>query len=439
MMKIDYHSVNKLELLAPGASLTDARTVEGWLASGEVLCGFSAPERHRMWEWLRGYDGIIPSLRSFFQDITYLKACADAVKRLVKPTKNEPTLQKAMQYHRVPSEVDEGILIQTSECTFERRPGSRRMHQELAYRQVWLYAMRHYLHMPKEPTKPDRKAKPSNEKVDETAVYEMAKLAHQLGFRLKAIETLIDQSPDVLMARRVLLEARQQDRYEYHAEVFDTLVRQIVECFSMATPREHLFLSEPLGHFSADLKERSGLSSTDAQQCDRRFIFLHYLHSGSTIAETVSTWYVRRCVYLAFFGPLPDSDSAPFQARSVPHPPRHADVPTSPLFVPDPATPSLLAEPLQPPAVNENRANAVQQESMGPTDPIPVDVMPGIETEPEEPSERASVVREAGTPPQDIEEENLVLEPATREEDEDDVPISESEYSLRPGDDEPDD
>jgi hypothetical protein len=63
--------------------------------------------------------------------------------------------------------------------------------------------------------------------------------------------------------------------------------------------------------------------------------------------------------------------------------------------------------------------------------------MSGIETELEEPSERVLVVREAGLPPQDIEEENLVLEPATREEDKDDGLISESEYSPRPEDDEP--
>lgn len=177
-----------------------------------------------MWEWLRGYDGIIPSLRTFFQDLAYLKSCADTIKRLVKTTKTEPTLRKAMEHHWVPSAVDEGILVQTSECTFEWRPGSRRMYQELAYRQVWLYAMRHYPQIPRDPTKPDRKAKPRNEKTDEMAVYGMAKLAQQLGFQSTAIETLIDQSPDVLIAKRVLLKARQPDRYEYHADIFDTLV-----------------------------------------------------------------------------------------------------------------------------------------------------------------------------------------------------------------------
>lgn len=463
MMKIDSHSVGKLELMAPGASLTDARTVEGWLASGEVLRGFSALERRRMWEWLRGYDGIIPSLRSFFRDLDYLKSCADTVKRLVKPTKNETTLRKAMRYHCVPTDsIEEGIPIQTSECTFERHPGSRQMHQELAYRQVWLYAMRHYTQMPKDPTKPNRLAKPRNERVDETAIHEMAKLAQQLGFRSTAIKTLIDQSPDVLIAQHALLEARQQDRYEYHADVFDTLVRRIVECFSMATPRERLPPPDHPGDSSADLKARSGLPSTYAQKRDRRFLFLHHLHTSSAIAETVSTWYVRRCVYLAFFGRLPDSYTAPFPASSVPHQPLHTDVPASPLFLPNPGTSSLLTEPPLRPTANEDRDHVAQQEHTGPTEniPRPVDVMPGIEmTEPGELSERALIVWEADPPQREIEEENLtvmepratpddgieqahiqrdeggpVVEPATREEDENDGPIPESEHPPRPED-----
>ena len=94
------------------------------------------------------------------------------------------------------------------------------MHQELAYRQVWLYAMRG----------PDQtRPIPRNEIVDEKAGYDMARLAQQLGFQSKAIKTLIDQSLDVLIAKCVLLEARQQDRYEYHVDVFDTLDRQIVD------------------------------------------------------------------------------------------------------------------------------------------------------------------------------------------------------------------
>lgn len=71
---------------------------------------------------------------------------------------------------------------------------------------------------------------------------------------------------------------------------------------------------------------------------------------------------------------------------------------------------------------------------VSPTNHIPVEVMPGIETAPDVPSEQALVVWEAGPPPQDIGEEPLfVMEPATREEDAHN-PISKSEYSPQPED-----
>jgi hypothetical protein len=336
MMKIDVHTVRTLELMAPGASHLDARKVQGWLASGEIFREFSVAERNRMWDWLRCYDGIIPSLRTFFKDIEYLKSCGDALKRLIKPSQSHPTIQKAFKYHRAPAlSAEEGFAIQTSESTFGMRSMSRGTYRELAYRQIWLYSMRHYPKMPRDPTKPNRLAKASNEKADEAVIYDMAVLAYKLGFRSPNITTLMDRSPDALIAQDALLTARKPDRYEYNADEYRGLVQRIVECFSKARPRESSWTPRYLVQAAADPKARCGLPSNEVQESDRRFLFLDHLHTADApAAETISTFYVRRCVYFAFFGRLPAHlFTRPATAHS-PEGSRHLRPSMSPLFLP---------------------------------------------------------------------------------------------------------
>ncbi|EED20933.1 conserved hypothetical protein [Talaromyces stipitatus ATCC 10500] len=359
MMKIDVHTVRTLELMAPGASHLDARKVQGWLASGEILREFSVAERNRMWEWLRCYDGIIPSLRTFFKDIDYLKSCGDALKRLIRPSKSHPTMQKAFKYHRAPAlSAGEGFAIQTSESTFDMRSMSHGTYRELAYRQIWLYAMRHYPKMPRDPTKPNRLAKASNEKADEAVIYDMVVLAYKLGFRSTNITTLMGRSPDALIAQDALLTARKPDLYEYNADEYLGLVQRIVECFSKARLRENSWTPRPLVKSAADLKARCGLPSNEVQESDRRLLFLDHLHTAEApVTETISTFYVRRCVYFAFFGRLP---AHLFTCPATVHSSegsRHLRPSMSPLFLPQ-ADRFETADPN-----SESRTNLVDPEN----------------------------------------------------------------------------
>ena len=332
MMKIDHHTVKKLELMAPGVSREDARTVHGWVLSGEVLGEFSEAERSRMWERLKQFDGLIPSLYTFFRDVEYLQPCAHAVKRLVSLSKHSPTLRFAMTHHYVRPPLGEGeCLIQTSEFRFEHRPSTGANHLELAYRQVWLYAMRYYPSMAKDPESDNLLAKAGPEKADETVVYDMAVLAQKLGFTSPLVREIINRSPDRQIAQDCLLKARKPDRFEYSADVFERLVHRIVECFAAARPLERPLPADSVLNFSAALKARSGLPSTQTQKQDRRFLFIDRLHTSAvTPTDTVSTWYVRRCVYFAFFG---RTSSHPSRVAADTTP-RSADS-LSPLFVPD--------------------------------------------------------------------------------------------------------
>jgi hypothetical protein len=50
---------------------------------------------------------------------------------------------------------------------------------------------------------------------------------------------------------------------------------------------------------------RSGVPQTRTQKQDNTLLFLDYLYAEVEVAETITSFFVRRCVYFAFFGKPP--------------------------------------------------------------------------------------------------------------------------------------
>ncbi|RJE16775.1 hypothetical protein PHISCL_10888, partial [Aspergillus sclerotialis] len=102
-----------------------------------------------------------------------------------------------MKHMFVVPEEEEDCLIQTSESTIRHHRTDNTERLDLGYRQIWLYAMRHYPLMPPDPkSDDDLLAKPNRTKADERAIYDMAELASRLGFYSPEIERLLKESPD---------------------------------------------------------------------------------------------------------------------------------------------------------------------------------------------------------------------------------------------------
>lgn len=330
MARIDLHTVDTLQLYAPRASTIDRKIVKGKILSGEVFSNFSSSERVAIWESLRSNetcDGIIPSLHTFFRDVLYLEVCANAVKRLVILNKQHPTIRRALVHSFRPGPADTDCLIQTSETKFRRQPGSNDGRLSLAYRQIWLYAMRHYPDMAKN-IRPGQAANPARAKArakaDEGVIHNMATLARKLGFRTTQINAILQQSPDRQIARAALLKARKPDHYHYDRVTFESLIEQIAGCFSRAIPKEGLPMTVTAGR-AIKLKDRYGIPPEHAQPLDRPHIFLDRLHSVTSMQRNLSSLEVRRSVYYAFFG-NPSSETPPAWSS--------ASEPSSPLFVP---------------------------------------------------------------------------------------------------------
>ncbi|KAL2866164.1 uncharacterized protein BJX67DRAFT_388827 [Aspergillus lucknowensis] len=328
---IDAGTIERLQLHAPGVSDEDRETVHGWISSGQVFSNFTESERADIWNILKDRKTIIPSLYTFFQNMRYLAACANCMKRLVSFSKYHCTIKTAMLSVFKPS--SKGCSIQTSETSFRNIDASPRECAEIAYEQLWIYSMRHYSEMAKESESDDVIAKPGSEKPDESLLYHMALLARKLGFDSDEIQELLKHSPDRQIAKSALLKARPPERYQYNKDIFESLVDRIVESFESAVPAS---LAPTLTlNKETKLGARRGFPPKKDKKNDRPNLFLDQLHTSAPPYGKVTSFFVRQCVYFTFFGKISRR-----LLSSISQPDHDIDQPpASPLFVPEAPNP----------------------------------------------------------------------------------------------------
>lgn len=248
---------------------------------------------------MKAFDELISSLYTFFENFKYLKNCAHCVKQLFMFS--EQSIREIMKHmFTVTPEIEANYLIQTSESNFQQTCMMSKKYLDLTYRQIWLYIMRYYLSMSADSKKIDNLLIKSNHiKIDKCVIYNMTHLAHKLEFCFPEIKKLLKQSPDRQIAWAILLQTREVSHFQYDIQVFDTLIDRIIECFSIAIfipdqfdPCELLIDSSVKSRVHCDIPRMQ----THKQDC--YFFFLDHLHA---ITDTITTFFVRHCVYLAFF------------------------------------------------------------------------------------------------------------------------------------------
>jgi hypothetical protein len=300
MRMLDNVTVKAVELMAPRHSKRDAQMLHGQLASGQIFAAFSPQDRDAIWSKLRTASGLIPSLFTLFEDLKYLQACTGSMRHLVEPAPGQ-TLHVAL---------DDKFFGGTENW-------------DLACRQLWLYSMEYYSKLPAPPkkdTKKNRLAKAGIAKPDEVVLSNFAALADQLGFQSDQISALKERSSDREIARVALLNARKADRYEYTGQSLESHIEQIVRLFTTATP---LSLEQSCPAFVSDdpaaAGVRCGFPDEEAHARDAKSLVIANLHAEvDEQGESVTSFFVRRSVYFAFFG-RPSETRTKRRSNRAPH------------------------------------------------------------------------------------------------------------------------
>lgn len=187
---------------------------------------------------MRSIDYLIPSLFTFFEDLKYLRACADCLKRLVKVSRRDTVRIAFDRKFFYTEKAGDQYVVEVAESTIVDRSGRAVDRFDLKYRHLWLFAMRDYREMPPDAKKKskDLLAKARVQRADEEVLSRGANLVHRVGFVSDEIDALRQRSSDSEIALNALLKARKLDRYQYDQTVLEANVAQIVRLFATATP-----------------------------------------------------------------------------------------------------------------------------------------------------------------------------------------------------------
>jgi hypothetical protein len=274
MQYVDEITVKALELRAPRLCTRDAGDLRAQVLGGTIFSAFSERDRVGIWARLQAVDGLIPSLYALFENVNYLKALAACMTRLVRPSLGDTVSTALFKAFSDINQRADRAVIQITESCFSSSPASSADRADLGVRQLYAYAMRHYLQMPRDLKGKELLARHTTN-VDRTVLREFADLAERLGF----------ESPEI------------------------TALKEHPHARDARNPSENskpLLVTDGAG---VKKKRRCGLPSVEEYLEDSESLFINHLHDvDEEQGEGITSFFVRKSIYSAFFGkpsPLP--------------------------------------------------------------------------------------------------------------------------------------
>ena len=213
-------------------------------------------------------DDLIPSLDALFENLKYLKVLADCMTRLISPLPGDTVSTALFKAFSDTNQRPDRAIIQVSESSFSSSPASLADRADLGVRQLFAYAMRHYLQMPRDIKGKELLARHTTN-VDRPVLREFADLAERLGFESPEITTL-KENPQMRDAR------------------------------NSSETSKPLLITDGAG---VKKKRRCGLPSVEEYTKDSESLFINHLHSvDDEQGEGLTSFFVRKSIYSAFFG-----------------------------------------------------------------------------------------------------------------------------------------
>ena len=299
-----------MELRAPAASEYDASFLRTCMDTGKIFAQVLDPVlRKTIINNICGIDRLIPSLRTFLEDIERLEPCVKAV-RILLDLKDESTIYRALHaiFARSHSE-QQHPLRQDGENHFVQIEGDTD-HFEFGYKQLWIYAMRHFPNL----VHADAKREPAKEspyvkKPISILWYRFARLALRLGFRSPRMELLGSTSAIDETIKECLFWS--EDTSKTGASIYDQVaeIRERLQIETDAPPEMAPSLVTESSDF--EVENRCGRAFDASSHNLQRELFIRWLYdTREPRGKYITASFVQRAIFHAFFGhTIPCRDS----------------------------------------------------------------------------------------------------------------------------------
>ena len=276
---------------------------------------------------------IIPSIFTFLEDTKYLEICAKILKTLIpKPLKG--TLHQNLQrLHNGQKtffiQMTEGYNEEINEISAES------VHWKV-YRQLWLYAMRHFPEMTGHPPRTENaKSKMKLPGSEYSWWYGIAELAKRCGYQGLQVPYSSEADADEQMTRDFLLRVRPSSLYTFNNSNLDQTLGQIMAILG----EDYLVRStnvndEELIPCDADINHRCGVPFWSSFYADRSNLFLARVYSNHSSDHVATTFFVKSTMFKNFFGytnpnrnEVPDLENGPSTSLILSDPSQNSQPP----------------------------------------------------------------------------------------------------------------
>ncbi|GIC88723.1 uncharacterized protein Aud_005121 [Aspergillus udagawae] len=337
------------------------------------------------------YTGIIPSLRLFLENVKYIRPLVYSIKRLLPPRFNRTIRQTMRRYYVRPQ--NNRFPVQMSDNHVEERPHPNDDYGFWsAYRQVFLFAMRHFYGLSDAHPLGHNRHSRSRQVPDSRSLWmQFRELTRRVGFVLPGSLTPTRPSlysPEFMAIYNLLTRLRPQALFEYDPSILTQCSTQVVRVLQKIRQRRVQRKSPALTINIQErwsLDRRCGMTDIRGFFLDQEYPFLqHIYYPQSTVqGHDLSTFAVKRDMFLSVFPefpddldmaePIPDRLVNPGTGTEAPLPNETVGNGTMTIAVQDDT--AMSDEPLMP---TESQSATEQRQNVS---PLPVHVLPSLTNE----------------------------------------------------------
>jgi hypothetical protein len=260
--------------------------------------------RLRIQQAVLDFPRVIPSLRIFLENTKYLRVMTDVIKRVLPPRYKGTIRQAMLRYYIHPKNSE--FEIQVSVNDFAKQTASKEYGFWSAYRQLFLFAMRHFFGLTNSrPLGLKNLSCPSQ--FDRSELWrQFGILATKVGFAIPALKNARSGSTTEFVAIRTLLtRLRPPELFSYEESTINECSSQLASILGKMSPRSITSVTPVQSWDKVEdwsLEERCGMTNTQTFFSDQRYLFLHNIYSNDEPArENMTSFAVKRDLFKSFF------------------------------------------------------------------------------------------------------------------------------------------
>lgn len=295
----DDTTIRQLECLMPSQSKQDSQIVRNLMDTKAIFPRVTeAATRAKVLDNLLAVDVLIPSLRTFFENLKYLEPCAKIMRSLL-------THKKIVSIKQALS----GSYFHPADHCIEYGPGDTRLHVRQqydadlasAYHTLWLFALRNFPQMTSTtPKKSPNGSRPVITEPNPAIWQEFGILAQDLGFRTEAVQTMAAQNSQSLLATLIV------DKAGIESSQQSEMARRIAQLLCSAKLLQPGVLPSSPGCLEwVPPERRCGRPYQDDHLIDRTKLYLPFIYtSPASMVSEITTAFCKRDMFRAFFSIL---------------------------------------------------------------------------------------------------------------------------------------